>query len=304
MRLLDELIMLSSNESSSTVEILRKCLILGHQLKNQTLVSWANAELNGYRDDADLPPYRTIYIGAKGNFSGPFGSAIRNLPIAPYLLEEKHRRLAEYVELREAIANYEELMRSNSKHFEMPWPQDLVLYYQDRLQTQNGCVIVQAWQSIGRNAFAQVFDAVKNRTLALCLELQGEVSEEAVVDPKVPAVAEQIQKSVTNNIYGGVNVIASDQSKVDRSTMQIHQSGPAITLETLQSTLKQAGFDATETEQLRAAIEEDKPVSFGKRTQAWISAAAPKFLVNGAKVAAPIAREIVTGLVKQHLGLQ
>jgi hypothetical protein len=49
------------NQASISV-LLRKCLVLAHQLKNDRLRSWVENELNGYAtSDAELPEYRRIY---------------------------------------------------------------------------------------------------------------------------------------------------------------------------------------------------------------------------------------------------
>jgi hypothetical protein len=304
MNLITELIDMSTSEKSSTVELLRKCLVLGHKLKNQTLVSWANAELNGYEGDQEVPSYRKTSAGAKANMSGPFGSGVKNMPIAPSFLEKQHRIVATHAYLREPIANYEELMRSDQNTFRIPWPQDLVVYYQGRISTENGCELVEAWQLIGRSSIAQIFDAVKNRTLGLCLELQNELGEGSIPSNVDAVVASQIQKTVTNNIYGGVNVIASDDSSVMQPDMRSEKTINITNFSTLRAALENGGITPSETSELELAIKGDKPAKFGERTKRWIKTAGSKFAISGVKLAAPIAKDVVTGLIKEHLGIK
>ena len=40
--------------------VLRKCAVLGAKLKHNELRDWALQELNGYKDENDLPEYRKV----------------------------------------------------------------------------------------------------------------------------------------------------------------------------------------------------------------------------------------------------
>ncbi len=44
----------------SVAAALRKCLILGGELQSPELREWASRELNGYANEADVPPYRIV----------------------------------------------------------------------------------------------------------------------------------------------------------------------------------------------------------------------------------------------------
>src|SRR6266849_1075300 len=97
--LLDDIIALATDNKQSITVLLRKCLILAHQLKNDRLKKWATLELNGYPSNDALPDYRITPAQAKGHFTGPGGSAWNRYPIPPALLEEKHRGFAKEVHL-------------------------------------------------------------------------------------------------------------------------------------------------------------------------------------------------------------
>jgi hypothetical protein len=47
MKLLDEIVDLAIDNQASISVLLRKCLVLAHQLKNDRLRSWVENELNG-----------------------------------------------------------------------------------------------------------------------------------------------------------------------------------------------------------------------------------------------------------------
>ena len=104
---LDDIINLSTNEDASLPVILRKLLVLSYQLKSERLTAWVNAELDGYASGGDLPDYRLIRAGARGNFSGPWQTAIKNMPLPSLVLDEKLRHWAEQVPVVQSIAMVE-----------------------------------------------------------------------------------------------------------------------------------------------------------------------------------------------------
>ena len=92
--LLDDIINLAIDGKQPLPDILRKCLLLGHELKNERLKAWANQELNGY-NGRDVPEYRIIPAPAKGNFIGPFHAQYNHHIIPSIVLEENHREFAQ-----------------------------------------------------------------------------------------------------------------------------------------------------------------------------------------------------------------
>jgi AbiTii len=69
--MLDDIINLAVDDKQPITTLLRKCIVLGHQLNNERLRVWANEELNGYSSVETLPGYRTLPAPATGLFVGP-----------------------------------------------------------------------------------------------------------------------------------------------------------------------------------------------------------------------------------------
>src|SRR5713226_4819905 len=105
--LLDEIIELATDDKQSITTLLRKCVILGHQLKNERLKAWANQELDGYDSAEGVPEYRTMPAQAKGNFAGGWGAYQGGRNIPPAVMEESHRWAATNVHLTEPVRAYE-----------------------------------------------------------------------------------------------------------------------------------------------------------------------------------------------------
>lgn len=178
--LLDDIISPATNSKVSVTDLLRRCVILAHQLKNERLKAWANQELNGYPSVEGLPPYRVIPAGAVGSFSGPAGMFIGRRAIPAAVLEKEHRVYAETVHLTQAISAYEHAIAPIPKDKDtdrvvIHWDNNLVLRYQEGLI--QGFALVSAWQEIPKSALIEVVDTVRNRVLNMALEIQAEVGE-------------------------------------------------------------------------------------------------------------------------------
>jgi AbiTii len=61
--------------------LLRKCRVLASRLQNDELKQWVQSELDGYRDEMEVPEYRHIHCHAYGHFFGPYGHELTDLQI-------------------------------------------------------------------------------------------------------------------------------------------------------------------------------------------------------------------------------
>ena len=85
--------------------LLRRCLVLAARLEHEPLRDWARQELEGYSDDADLPPYRPkVGTTVRGNFSGAFGSSLSNAALAKSVVPEEWRDHLFTTEVRDRVA--------------------------------------------------------------------------------------------------------------------------------------------------------------------------------------------------------
>jgi|ERR1035438_916071 hypothetical protein len=89
--LLDDIINLAIDGKQPLADILRRCLLLGHELKNERLKTWANQELNGYSSSNEIPNYRVVHAIAKGHFMGAFNAQLKNYPLPSAMLEDRHK---------------------------------------------------------------------------------------------------------------------------------------------------------------------------------------------------------------------
>jgi hypothetical protein len=300
--LLDDIIETAVGSGQPLSVLLRKCLLLAHELKNDRLKSWANQELNGYASEGDLPEYRTIRVGAYGDFSGVGGAVVRNYPIPPAVLEQRHQVLAEKAPLLQAVSAYEDAVATVGDSVQLNWPGNIVLYYQRRLM--DGYALVSAWQKIPKSSLVELLDTIRNRTLKMALEIKDELGSAATDLRSIsPAEVRRVEQTVVNNIYGGTNYLASGQSQMTASTTAVYTAISVGSRQELDAVLLKSGLTPTDLQELTQAVQADGNQRLGSKVRAWIKATGPRIIAGGVKIGTTVARELLTEWLKQYFGL-
>ena len=95
MSLLEDIQAAAVDAKSDLGTLLRKCKVLAAHLGSKPLEEWLIWESNGYPGHIKVPNYRVWPLDVKGNFSGPFGSGLRNAPIPLVLIPKEVQELYE-----------------------------------------------------------------------------------------------------------------------------------------------------------------------------------------------------------------
>jgi hypothetical protein len=303
--LLDDIIKLAIDGNQPLPDILRKCLLLGHELKNVRLKAWANQELNGYQSGKDVPEYRIIPAQARGNFIGPFHSQYNGHIIPPAVLENEHRDFAERVYLIQSVSAFEDVTKGAKQSqgsLVFDWPADMVVYYQEKLM-QGGFICHSAWQEIPPSALVELLDTVRNRTLNMALEIKDELgtSYTDLRQIKSKDAATSIQNIIFQNTGGSANV-AFDGSSIDASTNTeiVINVGDKNKLAEI---LGKAGLSNTDVRSLTEAFKADGEKQPGTKVGAWVKDNASKVVMGGVKIGAKIGGELLSAWLKQYYGL-
>ncbi len=302
--LLDEIIELATDNRQSITTLLRKCLVLAHQLKNERLRIWANEELNGYDSADNLPEYRIVPAGATGLFVGP-GWARFQQGIASVALDEKHRKFAESVEVAQSIGTLEHILTSapdSSSQISFQWNDNLVLLYRDKLMS--GWQLWSAHQTVPESAIAGILDTVRTRVLNMALEIRSEIGDKDEDLKKItPEESKKVDQTVVNNIFGGNVYVSAGQSTMTATTVQQQQQNiVAGDWEHLAKVLRSAGVSEPEIAELSTAIKEDGQ-KVGSKVRDWVKTAAPKVLSGGVKIGATVGQTLLLEYLKQYFGL-
>jgi hypothetical protein len=299
--LLDDIINLATDNQQSITVLLRKCIVLAHQLKNDRLKLWVNKELNGYEPAEEIPEYRKMPAPAKGTFVWGAYQGGRNIP--PAVMEKEHRWAAESVELTQPVSAYESIVSEDAQGtISYPWDNNMVLYYQQKLIS--GYVLIAAWQKIPRSAVAAVLDTIRTRVLNMALEIQSEIGD-ADVDLKsiTPEESKKIDQTIITQIYGGNVYMSTGQSSMTASTVQQEQNNiVAGDGEHLSQVLRGAGVSEPELDELSLAVKHDEK-KLGSKVKEWIAKVGPKVLSGGVKIGATVGQTLLLEYLKQYYGL-
>ena len=235
--------------------VLRKCAVLGAQLKNNDLRDWALQELNGYKDGNDLPEYRKVMAPLKGDFAGPFQSGYTNAPVPAMLLPAELQDRARIARFPAGMASLESLLEGESEYVTIEWPGDWVLWAQGKGKFE--MTLTAARQVVGVSAIVDMIDTIRNRVLEFCLRLEEEMPEFMEDDDPSPTDAvESAATQVFNQVfvYGSVTGnIANASPAAEQLTLDIKQGD----LSGLTKALREVGVPPGEVDSLKNAIEED-----------------------------------------------
>jgi len=297
--LLDEIIQLAEVGKQPLPDILRKCLRLGHELKNERLKTWATLELNGYPSGRDAPEYRIMPAQAYGDFIGPFHAQYHAHIIPPAVLMKENRGFAERVYLTDSISNYADLVRDgdNSRVLKFSWPADMVAYYQDKLM-EGGFICHSAWQSVSTSALVGMLDTIRNLTLKMALEIKDELGTSyADLHNVKPDEAKRIENIVINAVGSNVAV-----GNIDASGQTIIVANDRASLD---QALSKAGLDKSDLNELSEAILVDggsKPSN--NMVSKWIESKAGKVVAGGIEVGVDIGKKLLTEFLLRYSGLK
>jgi hypothetical protein len=282
--------------------LLRNCLVLAYELDNDALREWADKELDGYREDDDVPAYRKIATHAAGLFIGPMGAQLKNQPIPSFRLQDEHRHWAEEAVLSQPISAYESFVHitegdpREKENVAITWPANLTSLYQQSFYDH--FVLSRAWIVVPRSNLIALVDLIKNKTLRLSLDIKKQLGKSDNELGHIPN--SDVDRIVTNNIFGGNVVINTATELTQIGSVTINKGDTA----SLSAMLSSIGIDKAGIGRLLHAVEQDRAArestqEIGSRASKWITNAAR----GGIKLSAEIAKPILTSWLQQYLGL-
>lgn len=238
--------------------VLRKCAVLGAQLKNNDLRDWALQELKGYDNEDDVPEYRRVASPLMGNFAGRFGSGYTNIGVPAVNLPEELKERARSAVFTQGVAGLEALLEDGEKgSLTFPWPGDWITWIQSKTTWNDGMILYAAWQVVGKANIAEMIDAIRNRVLEFCLRLEKEIPElmsDDDDDSALPTGAEAAASQVFNQVI----VFGSHVGNIANASPGAKQKASAVKpndFASLTDALNEIGVPPEAIEQLKTAIE-------------------------------------------------
>lgn len=298
--LLDKIIELATDSTQSLSVLLRQCVVLGHELKNDSLKEWANQELKGYAEPESVPQYRIVRASASGRFRAGYMFPEITRPLPSSVLDAEHRRFAQTVYLAEPVSSYENNLKQAqgmpTGKFVYQWSADMVAHYQhDFIE---GHALFMAYQEVPIGVIAGLLDMIRTRVLNMALEIKSEIGESDADLKKVapnPNKAERVNSIVVNHIFGGT-VFIGEQQNVSIQNIAVGN------WQDLKKALLATGIQEGEVAELSQAIEQDGK-TFGARVKDWVSRNATKVFDKGLQVSTSVGTTILTEYLKRHFGM-
>jgi diguanylate cyclase (GGDEF)-like protein len=234
--LLGEIIDLAERGDSSLPDILRKCLRLATDLKNDRLKEWVEHELYGYAEAEKVPEYRIVRAHAYGKFAGTLHRWFPRELIIPASLDENHRSWAEIAHIAQPVGALNDLVKADPSKDTLAshWPPNMVAYYSTRLR-QN-CACHDAWQEIPRVAIVEILDVVRNKTLKTVLEIREELGASSTGPKKVASVEmDKVGRASNGDTNALVQTSSIDRSDATTGVKQDFDTSTTVPLKDLPS---------------------------------------------------------------------
>lgn len=156
--------------------ILRKLILLGGNAGSPELREWAGAELRGYANGEELPPYRNVNAPIQIDGAAP-GAIVRHQTISSMALPDFARdQIDELVPLRMGVREIQTMVsRANAKDGVVklqPAGASLVVDYMNRTGQMTGHIESLYW-SVSVVALDGVLDQIRTRLAELIAELRS-----------------------------------------------------------------------------------------------------------------------------------
>lgn len=192
--------------------------ILLSDLGNDSVKSWINSELEGYRDVDSIPPYRHIKTPLYGEVQYVIlGNLINRKMQIPVKTEHiDHLEIT----MKDNISIIEKWAKEDSSDKKMPFDLRLASYIAD-MNLSEMCQIMSAWFPVAPASFSEITNSVKNKILDILMELENKYGnlDDYTIDFKDKKDRDATSKTIVNIIYNDNSIKVGDKNKIDSSVL-------------------------------------------------------------------------------------
>lgn len=300
MKLLNVIVDLLSDKSGSLTDALLKTKVLLHRIGHKELAQWVNDELNGYGQDKPIPSYRIIGNRLVGHVQNP-GWRHENISLPTAHLPDDLNKRVTIAELNQSVGALEQYAASTGS-LTSPVPPEL--YSAISKAFDNGWV-TSAWTQIEATQIVGVLIEIRSRLLDFALTLQDQLGEVEEDDMKEAAKGVDAPGMFASTIYGDNHTFIVGNSNVTTITNTVTKGD----FNSLAETLKKAGVDAADVEDLHAAVGEDDAVAvaekkdYGPKVKAWMGKMATKAIGGAWNVGLAVGGKLLTDALGAYYGI-
>lgn len=298
MSLIEEIVQGASGEDMTLTSLLLKCQVLVSRLGSKPAEAWVQWELNGYPQDAEVPPYRVLQLIPVAEITDGFQTRSRH-PIAPAMLGEDADKWIRF-DYRSGIGAIEHSLRDEkqSLNFSM---NDFPLFLARQFAKLNPeWDVNHAWGEVNAGEVKTILDAVRSRVLQFALEIEKEYPDAGEVKSSTPTTVERANNIFNTTVYGSAGVVGSaNNSQVVVNVVQ----GDFASLKKVLETKGVSQDDITELQQALMDEPEPQKDGFGPKVAAWIGRMTTKAAAGAWKIGVNAAGGFLAAALGMYYGL-
>jgi hypothetical protein len=213
----DIIIDLIKNKTSVS-DALYQLKLLISDLNDNSIINWINSELEGYKSDNNVPPYRILKSPLYGEvqyYSG--GSLINRKMQIP--IKTKYLNLLEF-KIKDNISAIEKWAKESPSDKKMSFDLRIASQIAD-MNLSEVCQIMGAWLPIAPASFSEITNSVKNKILDILMELENKygILDDYTIDFKDKKDRDATSKTIVNIIYNDNSVKVGDKNKINSSAI-------------------------------------------------------------------------------------
>lgn len=305
MKLIHEAIDLLGDASKPLADAFFKAQIIAHKLKDKDFSAWVKNEVQGYKDDADLPEYRVFQLTPYGDLENSVKRYTSyQLPVADMSREMQDKFLVS--RLKHSIAVIDEFSRKED---------DLIIHLPPfthrylRRGISDSFVIVAAWSKPPAGCFTQVLHEARSRLLGLLLELSDLIPEEEGSEAldTMPNVAD-VNGMFKGAVFGdgaNINLAIGHGNQASNNKVSVVKND----IGSLVRELTEIKVPEADIALLKTAINEDAEQAgpgekgFGEKVRGWLGSMISKAGTPAWEVPAQIGAGVLTDAISKFYGL-
>ena len=199
-----------ADEKNNTLSsVLFKAKLLASRLGSPPFRDWVRAELEGYPVDS-VPEYRIIKPGLRGEFWGPGGYKLRNVPLTTNHLDATIRNLLENFPFPDNIGGLQALLDTDEVVFIKTFPFAVVEHFREYPCIEVPDAVLQSISTIFTKAAVQsVLHAIRSRLLDFLIELKDRFPELEADNGAFSTIStEEVARIVDKTIYNHCTIFS------------------------------------------------------------------------------------------------
>jgi len=301
MNFLEEIQSEAVDKKSDLGTLLRRCKLLAARLGSKELNDWLLWESNGYPETIKVPDYRIWRLELKGDFTGPFGSGLKNANIPLIYLPKKTRDYYENYQCRQSISSIEHTLKYTDNGTLEVSTGDLVVLLGAKVYRGLNCIQVRAEFGIGN--LLELLNSVRNRILDFGLAIWKEKPNagESNIKSSEKIEPSKITQIFNTTIFGGTATLIGDISN-SHFIFNIKNND----FKSLEKELKKHLINHSDIQELKKAIKKDDPPkianNFGPLVSTWISSMIKKAAMGSWKIGIGAAANILAKAIAKYYG--